>query len=110
MSVGPTGGIAASAMGSPLAQTSGSEVERAAQDAAAQSRHVQSSRRADSAAGVGETNGEDHETEERDADGRRLWEENATQSDENAQETPAIDDRRAKDPSGQCGNLLDLTG
>ena len=26
------------------------------------------------AAGIGETDGEDHETSERDADGRRLWE------------------------------------
>ena len=55
MSIGPTGGIAGSAAGSPLAQTSGSEVERAQQDAASQKRRIQMNQKAENAAGIGET-------------------------------------------------------
>ena len=74
MSVGPMGGVAGSVAGSPLAQTKGSEPERAQQEAVAQQRRAESDQKADSAAGIGETDGEDHETAERDADGRRPWE------------------------------------
>ena len=75
MSVGPLGGIASSAAGSPLAQTKGSDVERAQQDTSNQQRQVQNDQKAEAASGIGEADGEDHETAERDADGRRLWEE-----------------------------------
>jgi hypothetical protein len=110
MSIGPTGGIAAGAAGAPLAQTSGSEVERAQQDAAGQKRQIQMDQKAENAAGIGETNGEDHETEERDADGRRLWEQSA--ETEQTPESPQADAdaRQSKDASGQRGNLLDLSG
>ena len=75
MSVGPLGGLAASAAGSPLAQSHGSEVDRSRQDAAAQQRKVLSDQKAEDAAGIGQTDGEDHETADRDAVGRRIWEE-----------------------------------
>ena len=91
MSIGPTGGIAGSAAGSPLAQTSGSEVQRAEQDAAGQKRRIQMDQKAENAAGIGETDGEDHETEERDADGRRLWEESAK-----AEQTPESSEADAR--------------
>jgi len=115
MSLGPLGGIASSAAGSPLAQTKGSDVERAEHDAANSTRRAQADQKAEHAAGIGEADGEDHETAERDADGRRLWEappeaqadDNPDQADE-AQ--PADLPARSKDVSGQCGNLLDLTG
>jgi len=111
MSVGPLGGIAASAAGSPLQQTQSSEVERATQDAANQQRRVQADQKAEAAAGVGEADGNDHETEQRDADGRRLWEETPSglpkqPDDDNA--PPNIPE--SKDTSGQTGNLLDLSG
>ena len=63
-------------------------------------------RKAEAAAGVGEPDGEDHETHDRNADGRRPWE------DQPAPEADAEppDMRQSKDPSGQSGNLLDLTG
>jgi hypothetical protein len=102
------GGIAGSAAGSPLAQTKGSEVDRAQQDAAGQERRVHNEQKAESAAGIGETDGEDHETAERDADGRRLWEK-VGQRNQTVPEPPG-EQRRSKDASGQTGNLLDLSG
>lgn len=112
MSVGATGGVAGSVAGSPLAQTQGSEVERARQDAGAQQRRVESDQKADSAAGIGEANGEDHEPAERDADGRRLWE---PESEKDINEEADADaapphERQSKDATGQSGNLLDLSG
>ena len=112
MSVGPMGGIAGSVAGSPLAQTQGAEPERARQDSAAQQRRIESDQKAEAAAGIGETDGEDHETAERDADGRRPWEippeaENAETADEHAGPGKAP---RSKDATGHSGNLLDLSG
>jgi hypothetical protein len=87
-------------------------VERADQDQRAQQRRVQTDQMADNAAGIGEADGEDHETAERDADGRRLWEEppegQAPQQDE--ADSPPSEPPRSKDASGQTGTLLDLTG
>jgi hypothetical protein len=104
MSLGPVG-IAASTAGTPLAQTKGSALERAQEQVGAERRQVYHEKKAAAAAGVGEPDGEDHETTDRDADGRRPWEE--------PPEAPAAaagDSRPSKDPSQQSGNLLDLTG
>jgi len=107
MSVGPLGSAAVSIAGSPLAQAHGSEAQRAQQDSSAQQRRVRSEQKAESAAGIGETNGEDHEAAERDADGRRPWE---APSDKPQAEQPVADPPVSKDASGQSGNLLDLSG
>ncbi len=112
MSVGPLGGIAGSAAGSPLAQKHGVETERAQQETGAQQRRIANDKKAESAAGIGEADGEDHETAERDADGRRLWEEppesqEAEAAEDQADESPQ---RKSKDATGQSGNLLDLSG
>ncbi|MFW5692816.1 MAG: hypothetical protein ACOCWL_01235 [Thermoguttaceae bacterium] len=109
MSVGPASGIAASAAGSPLAQTHGSEVDRARGDAAAQQRKIRNEQKAEDAAGIGETDGDDHQAEDRDADGRRLWEE-SPQPGKDAADAPDAAEPRGKDPTGQSGNLLDLSG
>ena len=111
MSVGPLGGIVGSVAGSPLAQSKGSDVERAQQDAANQARRTAANQKAESAAGIGEADGEDHETADRDADGRRLWEAQpeAASDDAPAQDTHS-EQAPAKDASGQRGNLLDLSG
>ena len=108
MSIGSLGGIAASVAGTPLAQAKGSEVERAGQDAGVVQRKVQSDQKAESAAGIGETDGEDHETAERDADGRLPWQARRLpeKTDVEAAHTPAT----SKDSTGQSGNLLDLSG
>lgn len=112
MSVGPLGGIIASAAGTPLAQTQGSEIDRAAQETAAQQRQVKNDLKAEAAAGVAETDGEDKETEERDADGRRLWEAPAEGEHEQAEaeDQTKLEAPRSKDPTGQCGSHLDLSG
>jgi len=102
--------------GSPFAQKHGSEVERAGQEKNAQQRRVAADQKADSAAGVGEADGQDHETAERDADGRRLWEAAPEPDDTDEQDAEGqnaseeTQSRKSKDATGQSGNLLDLSG
>jgi hypothetical protein len=110
MSVGPMGAVPGSVAGSPLAQTSGSETERARQDAGAHQRRVRSDQKAESAAGIGETDGEDHEAADRDADGRRPWEAPPDSQSAPSADQDAASSSRPQDPSGESGNLLDLTG
>jgi hypothetical protein len=110
MSVGPMGGLPASAAGASLAQTKGSDVDRTQQDSAAQQRRVQTDQKAEMAAGIGETDGEDHATGERDADGRRLWEQMGDGSEKHGTGESGADQSRPKDPTGQSGSLLDLSG
>jgi hypothetical protein len=108
MSVGPMGGVVVSAAGSPLAQTKGADVERAEQETAGQQRQVQGQFRAESAAGIGQADGEDHEASERDADGRRLWEASPRTKNSSVPAEPAP--HPVKDATGESGNQLDLTG
>ena len=111
MNVGPLGGIPAAAAGSPLAQTSGSEVERAQQESSNQQRRIQMDAKAEAASGIAATDGEENQSEERDADGRRLWEASQQAKKESRDEEQAPDHpRQSKDTSGQCGNQLDLSG
>jgi len=108
MSIGPLAGLLGSVAGAPLAQAKGSDVERAQNEVAGQQRVVESDRKADDAAGIGATDGEDHETAERDADGRRIWEDTRRRK---PPEPPAPSDPPpTKDTSGQSGTLLDLSG
>ena len=112
MSIGPMGGIVGSAAGAPLSQTKGSEVERAGRESTGQERKVESDKSAEMASGIGQTE-EDQESSDRDADGRRLWEidEEETAAEEGAEgKNDQAGERKAKDPSGQSGNTLDLTG
>ena len=111
MSIGPMG-IIGSAAGSPIAQSSGSEVERAKQDASDQQRRVATDKKAESAAGIGQTE-EDQQASERDADGRRLWEEPAGKQDatpESQDESTDSGPRQSKDTTGQSGTQLDISG
>jgi hypothetical protein len=108
-SVGPLGGVNISAAGAPLAQTKGSDVERAAHDTGAQHRNVVYEQKAEAAAGIGETDGEDHQTDERDADGRRPWE-FPPKKQKNSDENTSKQATQSRDTSGESGNLLDLTG
>ena len=107
MSVGPLGGIAGSAAGSPLAQTKGPEMERLQQDAGSQEARVQNQSKAEAASGIGEADGQDHETADRDADGRSPWKIPARKAGDPG---PAADEAQSKDPTGESGNLLDLSG
>ena len=108
MSIGSLSGLPASAAGTSLAQTRGGEVERTQHDAGAQQRRAQNEARAEAAAGIGQTDGENHETGERDADGRRPWE-IARHASSDASPPPDVE-TPPRDPTGQSGTLLDLTG
>lgn len=105
MSIGPTG-IAASVAGTPLSQKKGPAVERVKEEIGVQRRQLDHDQKAAASAGVGEPDGENHETAERDGDGRRPWED----SPASGKAPGHCDVRQSKDPSQQSGNLLDLTG
>ena len=109
MSLGPLGGVNAgvvgSAAGSPLSQTKGSSSERASKDSAAQERTKDTDLKTERSSGIGQTEG-DHETSDRDADGRRLWE----RSKKREQETDETDDEKNNEIDGDgTGGQLDLT-
>jgi|WetSurMetagenome_2_1015567.scaffolds.fasta_scaffold1624812_1 hypothetical protein len=104
MNIGPLDGTSVGAAGSPLAQAKGSEVERAHEQLAARARQVYHGRKAAAASGVGEPDGEDHETTDRDADGRRAWE--RSPGGDGAAPEPGP----SRDPSRLSGRLLDLSG
>jgi hypothetical protein len=113
MSMGPLGGIVGSAAGTSLSQTAGAETERSQRDTATQHRQLDASERSELASGVGQTE-QDQESSERDADGRRLWEAPGKHKN-GSKEEPASDEasassKQSKDPSGQSGTKLDLTG
>jgi hypothetical protein len=118
MSIGSMAGIAGSAAGAPLAQTKGADADRVQQEMGAAQHAAASETKAEAAAGVGEADGQEHQTADRDADGRLPWqrpapaqpadpasEERLTEPPSSAAAIPA-----AKDPAGQSGNLLDLRG
>ncbi len=108
MSIGPSG-IAGSVAGTPLAQTRGSEIDRAQQESAARELRARSQAKAEAAAGVGQADGDDHQTAQRDADGRRLWEfpQGQAKQDAGREESPRS---QGQDPTGQSGGMLDLSG
>jgi hypothetical protein len=108
-SLGIVGGLAASNLAQRTADTE--KVERETLD---QARVSAADRRAESAAGIGQTE-EDTQSGERDADGRRLWEEppRPGQPAEAAGGEPSTTASAAvpsKDPSGAKGGRLDLWG
>jgi hypothetical protein len=103
-------GIVGSAAGAPLSQTKGSESDRAAQDAAAQQRQVSAETHAADVAGVGQTE-QDEGASDRDADGRLILVESEKQRKQREDaESADADERLSKDPTGQSGSQLDLTG
>ncbi|MGW8258435.1 MAG: hypothetical protein ACWGMZ_13195 [Thermoguttaceae bacterium] len=108
-SVGPLSGVLASAAGAPLAQTKGSDLDHTSQDVGAQQRQVANEQKAEMAAGVGQTDGEDHQTDERDADGRLPWKQ-PPETQQLAPDDSAKEEPHSRDVSGESGNLLDLSG
>jgi len=105
-SFGIIGGIAAT----PLAQK-GTEAERTQAANAAAQRQSQSVQQAETAAGIGETDGQEHSANERDADGRLPYEYVARQTPPEAEAPPTAEPpHTVKDPHGDCGNELDLSG
>ncbi len=98
MSIGPAG-LISSLAGLP-ASARANEADRAKVEAASAERQLDSKLRAESAAEIGATDGDEHQTEERDADGRRLW------------ELPAHEERHGQgdDPPGDEGSSRTVTG
>lgn len=109
MSVGPLSSIAGSVAGTSLAQTRGSDVDRTQQETPLRELCARSDEKAEMAAGIGEADGDNHQTDERDADGRRLWEfpQRQGEPDTGSDGPPRLVGR---DPTGQSGSILDLSG
>jgi hypothetical protein len=111
MSVGPMSSYAGSIAGAPLAQTKGADVERSSQDTMASQRLAQGELKAEAAAGIGETDGQEHGTNDRDADGRLPWKISRPDTPSAAaEEQPPTTTAPPPDPSRQSGTLLDLSG
>jgi hypothetical protein len=111
MSVGPTGFFSTIAA-TPLPHSKGSDVDRTAQESAGQTAQAANATKAENAAGIGETDGEEHGPAERDADGRRIWEKSAGKKGRAAppHEPVAPLTAQSKDATGESGTRLDLTG
>ncbi len=109
--MGFMGGIAAT----PLAQTQGSEADRAAEETSSQSQQAANEAKSENAAGIGQTDGDEHGANERDADGHRLLEKplrkkRATRPASSEQPAePAVEEPQlSRDATGQSGSQLDL--
>jgi hypothetical protein len=109
MNVGPMGMIG-SVAGSPLSQTRGADLEKATQDTSEQARTTRVAEQAEKASGIGQTE-EDTESNDRDADGRRLWEAQPEQTGQTPTQGDGSEDSgpRSKDPTGASGNTLDVS-
>ncbi|HEY2828039.1 MAG TPA: hypothetical protein VGJ04_10600 [Pirellulales bacterium] len=104
--------FAAIGAGTPLPQSKGADANRAIQEVAAQKSQTQSDLAAERAAGVGETDGNEHEIEDREADGRLPWAlpagiESRSVAPPESSKSSETSDRHM---TGQCGKILDLTG
>ncbi len=109
MSIGPFSGVQGSAAGAPLSQTKGSETEKNQQQASATQRKVDSVEKSEKASGIGTTEG-DQQASDRDADGRRIYEDPNDPQTENPDSSKSPDPPKSKDTTGQSGSHLDLMG
>jgi len=104
-SLGIVGGLAGTALPQRAA-----DAEKVQRESSEQTRAADATQQAENAAGIGQTE-EDSQTSERDADGRRLWEEQrrakAKPSDPEPQSSSSP---LPKDPTGARGSQLDLLG
>jgi len=91
-----------------LPQIRSAESERSQQQATEQLRRAQGDQHAEQAAGIGQTE-EDAQVFDRDADGRRLWEPSEN-PDQGAEPASGSDRSPSRDPSGDRGSNLDLSG
>ena len=110
MTVGPLG-FFGSIAATPAAQR-GADTERVQHDTTRQHGEGKNEMLAETAAGIGETDGDEHGANERDADGRRPWEivQNGKKPDSDAALSDAPLLRQSKDVTGTTGVQLDLTG
>jgi hypothetical protein len=104
-SLGILGGLATTAGAQRAADT-----QRVDSETTDQTRAATANEHAENAAGIGQTE-EDAGTTDRDADGRRLWENTRRQKTVAATATTeSVAPPISKDPTGACGNQLDVVG
>ena len=115
MSVGPMGAsFASSIAATDLAQRSAGDVPATQQATSNHSRKVDSTEKAEKAAGVGDPE-ESEKASDRDADGRRAWE-HVGHPEEDSETEPELsgeatyDRSQQKDPTGLKGREIDLSG
>jgi len=115
MSIGSLGIISGLA-GSQVDGSKAAGTDRAARDSAEQSREIDSSQKAEKTAGVGQTDKE-QESSDRDADGHLSWDASAHGRKSRSSARSADDSSEdqngevaAKDPSGELGCGLDISG
>lgn len=109
MSVGSSSPLTA-AVAAPLAQTRGTEIDRAQQVSAAHERQLRSEGLADSAGGIAAADGEDNLAGDRDADGRLPWQtQPSAQRDQAAAGKPRPTRGAAPEAPSQSGLRLDVT-
>ena len=110
MSTGIIGTIGSVATGQ-LQQGRTAEADRTSHEVSNQARRTESTQRAVDAAGIGQME-QEGEASERDADGRRLWERPAKSKGEpdDPKLVEATPPPLSKDPSGNAGNQIDLSG
>lgn len=115
MSVGPSLGIIGSVASAPITQRTASS-DAASITTARQHAEITNDTAAAEAAGIGKTDGEEHQTNERDADGRLAYEsrEKQKQADADQQNAdpsqPTEEPHLSKDLTGDSGGSLDLVG
>jgi hypothetical protein len=100
--------MASSVTGS-LPQARTADAEKAQQQATDQARQANSDEKAERAAGVGETE-QDEQASDRDADGRKLWEGDSGAEQSDSESPDAHQTPPSRDPSGDRGGNLDLSG
>lgn len=106
MSMGPLDAVYVGSAGLVSSHARGGDEDRNRQQVGADDRRVYYGQKAEAAAGVGELDGQDHQADEREADGRRPWSDLA-----DARPPLAGNEiRPSKDPAGLSGQLLDLIG
>lgn len=108
MNINPVAaGLAGAAASQQQAQATG-DAARAQTDSSSQARQAATDLKAEMAAGIGQTDGEDHATSDRDADGRQVWHGRETEAQKEERQA-AEDAARGRDATGAKGNTLDLT-
>jgi len=108
MSMGSLGAVGSFA--TVFVQAKAAAADKAQRETADTARATAGERRAESAAGIGQTE-QDTAASDRDADGRRLWENATAAAQEEPDASPAEEvPPPAIDPTGLRGSLLDVSG
>jgi hypothetical protein len=110
MSIVPTS-FAAGFAGAIAARPAAPEAERVSEATRAHEKEQSAAEESERASGMGEAEGE-QATQDRDGDGRQVFD-MTSEEKKKPTSTPEPADApagAAKDPTGECGNILDLQG